>query len=196
VGGNDLNVTFNFGDSSNQTSGYTGVTFNLLDVNNQPNLSGGTANGEIRASVACTTTTSAACNLSTNPSNVPLLNTTMTASDTHSYAVNSAFVYGAATTFGGTYSYTSAGVGLYSGTAGKLKMDDQDFVFGSAFANKWLVSVSVTQNGTFGSNVSAGALSAITVNAGNLLPTPEPGTVVLLLAGLGGMVAVRRFRRA
>jgi hypothetical protein len=189
VGGNDTDITFNFGSTSNATSGLTSVTFDLLNVNNQ---SGSNATGEIRASVACITTTTAACNLTTNPSNVPLLTTTLTGSDSNTYAFAADTVFGAASTFGGTYNYTSS-TGLYVNTAGALKMDDQDFGFGSAFANDWLVSVAVTQNGTFGNNISATALSAITVDSA---ATPEPSTIFLILAGLGGIGAVRRFRRA
>jgi hypothetical protein len=188
VGGNDTSITFNFGSSSNATTGITSVTFDLFDVNNQ---SGAGASGELRASVACTTTTTATCNSSTNPSNLPQTTTNMLASDGNTYAVNTSAVFGSTKTPGGQYLYTSAGAGLYSGTAGQLKMDDQDFVFGSAFANSWLVSLAVTQNSNFGNNVSATALSAITVDSA----VPEPTTVVLLFAGLGGIAAVRRFRK-
>jgi hypothetical protein len=73
-----------------------------------------------------------------------------------------------------------------------LKIDDQDFVFGSAFASDWLVSLAVTQNSNFGNNISATALSAVTVDSA----VPEPTTLVLLFAGLGGIAAMRRFRKA
>lgn len=188
LGGNDTNITFNFGHSSNATSGLTSVTFDLLNSNNQ---SGAGANGEIRASVACTTVTTAACNATTNPHSIPLVTTTLTGSDSNTYGFDSAYIYGAAST-GGTYAYNTGATNMYANTTGLLKLDDQDFVFGSAFANDWLVSISVTQNGTFGTNLSATALSAITVDSA----TPEPTTILLVLAGLGGIGAVRRFRRA
>lgn len=186
VGGNDTNITFNFGNSSNATTGLTSVTFDLTDTNNL-----GTA-GEVRAAVACTTTTTAACNPSDNPYGFPLATQTMTASDGNNYTVNAAFVFGAKTTYGGQYNYTSGGVGIYSGTTGILKLDDQDFVFGDAFANQWLVSVAVTQNSTFGTGVSASTISAITVDAA----TPEPTTIALLFGGFAVLGFARRFRRA
>jgi PEP-CTERM motif len=193
VGGNDTNITFNFGSSSNATSGLTSVTFALQNVNNQ---TGANAAGEIRASVACITTTTVACTMTTNPSNVPLLTTTLTGSDGHTYGFASDTVFGAASTFDGVYTYNAGAVGMYASTAGVLKMDDQDFNFGSAFANDWLVSVGVTQNAVFGTNVSATALSAITVNSAAATATPEPSTILLVLAGLGSIGAIRRFRRA
>ncbi len=194
VGGNDTNITFNFGNSSNATSGLTSVTFALQNVNNQ---SGANAAGQIRASVACITTTTVACNMTTNPSNIPVLSATLTGSDGHTYGFASDSVFGAASTLGGVYNYNSGAVGMYGDTAGVLKMDDQDFNFGSAFANDWLVSVAVTQNAVFGMNVSATALSAITVNSATLgSAVPEPTTILLAFLGLGGIGAVRRFRRA
>jgi len=188
VNGNDTDITFNFGSSSNATTGLTSITFDLLNSNNV-NPPG--ASGEIRASVDCLTVTTSTCNLTTSPQFVPLQTVSLEASDSNFYTVNTAYVFGAKATFGGQYAYTTGAVGMYAGSQGFLKLDDQDFVFGSAFANDWLVSVGVTQNSTFGMNVSASALSAITVDA-----APEPTTILLVLSGLASLGVLRRFRKA
>ena len=86
--------------------------------------------------------------------------------------------------------------GFYAGTAGKLKLDDQQFLFGAAHVDQWLVSVTVTENlgntpltATGGVLPSETALSAITVDT-----APEPTSILLLLSGLGG-IGYLRFRR-
>lgn len=186
MGGNDTDITFNFGNTSNATTGLTSVTFDLINTNNAGNTS------ELRAALACITVTTASCNATNNPHNTPSLTTTLIGSDSNSYGFAEGFVFGAAGTFGGTYNYTSGATGVYAGTQGTLKLDDQDFNFGNAFLNKWLVSVDVGQTGTFGAGISATALSAITVTA-----VPEPTTFLLLLAGFGGVgVVARRLRKA
>ena len=185
VGGNDTTVTFNFGSTSNATSGLTSVSVALTDVNNNS----GSPAGEIRAGVLCASQTTATCNSSTNPNQGPVSGTVI-----NGVTVNTSSVFGAAGTFGGSYLYTSVSpnTGFYANTEGHLKLDDQDFVFGSTFANKWLVSVQVTENDGDADFLSATALSAITVDSA----APEPTTILLVLAGLGGIGLTRRFRRA
>ena len=187
LGGNDTTVTFNFGSTSNATSGLTSVVVNLSDVNNA-------GSGEIRSSVLCNTTTTATCNSTTNPQGVPVASTANVGGS--GITVDTSAVFGGPSTFGGVYAYTSISpnTGFYANTQGHLKLDDQDFIFGSTFSNQWLVSVQVSENSGDSSFPSATALSAITVDTAN--PTPEPTTILLVLAGLGGIGLARRFRRA
>jgi hypothetical protein len=187
LGGNDTTVTFNFGSTSNATSGLTSVAVNLADVNNA-------GAGEIRAGVLCNTTTTATCNTTTNPQGVPVTVTPNVGGS--GITVDTSSVFGGPSTFGGTYAYTSISpnTGFYANTQGHLKLDDQDFIFGSTFSNKWLVSVQVTENSGDTSFLSQTALSAITVDTAT--PTPEPTTILLVLAGLGGIGLARRFSRA
>lgn len=186
VGGNDTTVTFNFGSTSNATSGLTSVVVNLTDTNN--NL--GSPAGEIRAGVICNTTTTATCNSATNPEQSPMAVTTNVGGS--GITVDASQVFGAPVTTTYAYSSVSPNSGFYANTAGHLRLDDQDFIFGSTFANEWLVSVQVTENDGDTSFLSATALSAITVDSA----APEPTTVLLVLAGLGGIGLARRFRRA
>jgi len=119
VGGNDTTVTFNFGNTSNATSGLTTVVVNLNDANNA-------GAGEVRSGTLCNTTTTATCNTTTDPqSALPATTANVGGSG---ITVTTSAVYGAATTFGGSYAYTSVSpnTGFYANTAGHLKLDDQD----------------------------------------------------------------------
>jgi hypothetical protein len=187
VGGNDTTVTFNFGSTSNATSGLTSVVVNLSDAGAT------TGSGQIRAGVLCNTTTTSNCNSATNPQTALAASTPNVGGS--GITVDTSAVFGATTTFGGSYAYTSVipNTGFYASTQGHLKLDDQDFIFGSAFASDWLVSVQVTENSGDSSFLSQTALSAITVDTAN--PTPEPTTILLVLTGLGGIGLARRFRR-
>jgi len=182
LNGNDTTVTFNFGSTSNATTGLTSVAVNLSD------------DTEIRSGVLCNTTTTATCNATTSPQTA-LAATTANAGGS-GITVTTSSVYGALATFGGQYAYTSVSpnTGFYANTAGHLKLDDQDFVFGSAFSGDWLVSVQVTENDGDASFQSETALSAITVDTAP--PAPEPATILLALVGLGGIGLAKRFRRA
>lgn len=187
VGGNNTDVTFYFGNQSNATSGLTPVTFALTNSNNS--TSG--AAGQIRTGIACTVVTTATCNAATDPESAPLAASTVSTND-GTYTVATAPVFGASTTVGGQYEYTSLGGGFYADTEGYLNLDDQDFIFGNTFANDWLVGISVEDIGG-GTNVNGTALTAITIDPGD--PTPEPATVLLFMTGLGGFAAMRLRRR-
>lgn len=181
LGAQDTSVTFNFGSTSNATSGLTSVTVNL----NNENISSGT--GEIRAAVDCSGVTTTTCSSSTNPRATPL-ETGVTIDgvtvNTISNLANSA--------------YTTAN-GFYAGTTGTAKLDGQQFVFGTTYASDWLVSMTVTENNGLsctgsgcltGGPYSQTALTAITVDTA-IASAPEPGTILLLVAGLGCIGALR-----
>lgn len=182
LGGNDTTLTFNFGSSSNDTSGdVTSVVVNLLDNNNTVH------NGTMRAALACITVTTATCNATNNPQDTLLQGNVI-----NGVTVNTKVVYN-------SFNYTAANPsGLYAGSQGTLKLDDQQFIFGALSQNKWLVSVQVTENlgntpasvGTTGNLPSETALSAITVDTA----APEPGTVMLFIGGLAG-IGFLQYRR-
>jgi len=88
----------------------------------------------------------------------------------------------------------------YAGATGTVMLDDQEFQFGSQFANEYLVSIGVQQlnfssavGASGGSLASDVALSAVTVTTASAA-TPEPSTMLLLLGGFGilGFARVRR----
>lgn len=185
VGGNDTTVTFNFGTTSNAGT-TTPVVVNLFNSNSQ---NGSSATGSIRSGVLCNTVSTATCNLTTQPGSAPVNTTTGLPSDVT--AVDVSQVYGAPVTTTYAYSSVSPNSGFYANTQGHLRLDEQDFLFGSTYANEWLVSVQVTEN-VGDSDLSATALSAITVDTA----APEPTTILLVLAGLGGIGLAGRFRRA
>jgi hypothetical protein len=184
LGLNDTSVTFNFGATSNQTSGYTSITVNLLDTNNTG------SNGDMRAALACTVVTTATCDSATNPSG-----TLDQGNVIDGVTVNTGVAYN-------TFAYTAANAtGFYGGTQGHLKLDTEQFVFNNpSLLSDYLVSMTITENlsNSPASEITNGAsfasetaLSAIDVDTA----TPEPATILLLLSGLGGF-AFLRFRRA
>jgi hypothetical protein len=104
--------------------------------------------------------------------------------------VNANIFDDAASLYSGTSSATSS-AGAYSNSTGTVSLDDQEFQFGNAFLDKYLVSVSVTDPNA--ANLSSRtALSAMTVD---FYSAPEPSTIALLAVG-GGLIGLKRFRRA
>jgi hypothetical protein len=177
IGGNDTSVSFTFGNASNATSGLTNITVALVDSNNTGN------NAEMRAALSCATVTTATCSNSTNPHGALTEGNVINGVTVNTGVVYNSFVYDT----------TQAG-GFYAGTQGRLKLDDQQFVFSPSLSNLWLVSMTITENiaNTYTSsptNPSETFVSAITVDT-----VPEPGTVLLFIAGLGGLGLARRKR--
>jgi hypothetical protein len=180
LGGNDTTVTFDFGATSNATSGLTVVTVALDNNNNTP------LNGELRAALSCTAGTSVCFETGPNPRGTLAQGTVI-----DGVTVNEGVVFN-------TFSYNNvpATSPFYTNTtAGKAKLDDQQFVFSPTLSNEWLVSMTITENvgNTTVSNPSAPsetALSAITVDTA----VPEPGSILLFLSGIGGL-GLMRFRR-
>jgi hypothetical protein len=88
--------------------------------------------------------------------------------------------------------YTTATNPPYANTSGTAELDQQLFVFDpSVYLNKYLVSLTVTDSAA--TQISRAALSAVTVDSTSqvapsvipaLSPTPEPGTLGLVAAGL------------
>jgi len=87
---------------------------------------------------------------------------------------------------GYTNSSSSAAI-QYSGSTGNVALLDLAFNL-SAYSNNQLLSITITDPNDL-NNESRLALSAITVNE-----TPEPSTIVLLLAGCG-LIGIRKLRR-
>lgn len=199
VGGTDTSVTFNFGSASNQIGGYTSVTVNLnTDDNAGTNLAAN--NGEVRAGLICSTPGTSDCTAAGNPHNSPLSTGQSLGSGVTENAYANLF----------SKAYSSIGSGFYAGSSGNAVLDAQQFVFGNTYANDWLVSMTITENdgltwsstgqGTSGCNepdpqssCSQTALTAITVDTAS---APEPGTVLLLITGLGCIGAARLRRRS
>jgi hypothetical protein len=76
-------------------------------------------------------------------------------------------------------------------------LDVQDINLGSAFTNGWLNKITVTSHDGTGGVSEKAILSAITVDT-LTSAVPEPGTILLTLAGLGGLAffQIKRTRKA
>jgi hypothetical protein len=93
------------------------------------------------------------------------------------------------------YTNTSVNTTPYSGTTGNLAISDLTFNV-SAFSSDILSSITVTEENNLANSSKLG-LSAITVAGSNAtVVTPEPSTVLLLLAGLGVIAFLGQRRRA
>lgn len=164
LGGNDTTVTFDFGATSNATSGLTAVVV-ALDNNN-----GTTANGQLHSSISCTGGTSVCATVGPNPSKSLAQGTVIDGVTVNEGSVFNTFAYDTMPAVSSQPFYGG------SSLSGKTKLDDQEFIFNSpALTNEWLVSMTVTENvaNTYGSNPlapSQTAISAITVDTA----TPEP----------------------
>jgi hypothetical protein len=189
LGGNDTTVTFNFGATSNATSGLTPIVVALTNNN------GAVGNGELHSAITCTGGTSICATTGLNPSKLLSQGVVI-----NGVTVNEGNVFGA------SYDSIASSQTFYAGSSlsGKVKLDDQQFVFNNpALTSQWLVSMTITENmaNNYSSSPTAPsetALSAITVDTASDVgapAVPEPGTVLLLMSSLGGLGLMRLRRR-
>jgi hypothetical protein len=171
AGALDTSVIFNFASTPNATTGLQTVVVNLTNASNN-----GAGTGQIGTSVDCSTTTTVACSADAIST---LANSTV---------INGVTVRTDSAIFDSAY---NAATGQFANSAGFVTLDDQVFLFGSAHASQYLVSIGIQElNGVAGS--SATALSAITVNGA--VASPEPSTVLLFMTGVG-LIGAAKFRR-
>jgi hypothetical protein len=174
AGATDTQITFDFG-SANAHTVTSSLVLNLVNAG-----TGTPASGQVGTSVDCATQT-------VTPPNClayaigPLASTSV---------VNGVTVE-TDTLFSSQYDTVAAG--RYMSSAGMLHLEDQVFQFGSTFSNQYLVDIQVKENSGAGLT-SQTALSAITVDSA--LVTPEPSTILLVLAGFGALGMTRLRRRS
>ncbi len=193
VGANDTSLTFNFANTSNATTNLTVVTVDLINSSSAQTAGGqssASGDGQIRSAVDCTIVGSSTCDQvprgplkdsSTLATSISVNGGTATAG---SVAFLSRQIY--------TTAYNTTSNARYSGSSGNAVLDDQNFSFGSTYQNMYLVSMSVSEKvGLAAANKSDTALSAITVNTFNSA-VPEPSTWILMLAGVGAIMATKR----
>jgi len=183
----DTSVTFKF---DNNADGSDAGSLTTLTVD----LKNGT---DIRSSISCT----ANCNVGTTYANTLASSSVVSGSDIHCTGPNCiAAVTVLTNNLFSALNLTPNALTQFGGQTVSAVLDDQGFFFGNAFANKYLVSVGVTEKayGTTGVNASSVALSAITlqtVSAENQTATPEPSSVLLAIGGLAAFAFIGRRRR-
>jgi hypothetical protein len=184
----NTSVTFTFDDNADGS-----------DANSLTTLTVDLKNGtEIRSSVDCT----ANCGTTEYASTLASGATVVNGSDIHCTGANCiAAVTVLANNLFSALNLTPNPSTQFGGQIVTAVLDDQGFFFGNAFANQYLVSVGITENGygVSGSTASATALSAITVETFDTTAastaTPEPSTVLLVIGGLAGFAFIGRRRR-
>jgi len=177
IGAQNTSVTFNFGTTSNQTSGYDSVKFTLTNGN------------EIRDAVDCS-------GVSTTPAPDATHTTQYTAAGCRQYAGTTTSA-NTANAFHSAYNGDTNASSAYFFTSGSVNLDDQLFTFSAARQGEWLDSITISNTGGLAGIIPATsrtALSAITVDTTVVVPTPEPGSIMLILSGIGA-IGVSRIRR-
>lgn len=174
----DAIVVFNFGTTSNA------ATTDAVSV--KLNNSAPATAGQDENAVNCGSP-SAACGGLSSPSSGPLGSTTI-----NGVTVDTDTIY--------SFGFTNA-TGAYAGATGNVVLDDQGFFFndlslatlgvGDTNLNTYLVSITIKEPSLTGNTGEGLALSAITLDTA----TPEPSTILTLLAGLGA-IAFGGYRRS
>jgi ribosomal protein S11 len=199
-------VFFNFGATSNATTGLTVLEVQLTNANTYASA---TSSGQIRSTATCTTPgTSAHCASlaggslagTSNATAITITGTNQNNALADSGTTGTVQVKTSTAYTGFTYtSAASTSQEFFGSTAGTVQLDAQDFEFGSAFAGLYLVSIGVNENSyslppTGGnSTASVTALSGITVDT-DAPALPEPSTWVLFLGGIA-VIGFGRLRR-
>jgi len=172
----DTQVKFTFDAASNgsDAASLEQVTFDLVNGN------------EIRDAVICNT---GGCSTDGYATTLNAANSLAPALQTGPIAVGNITI-NTGTLYQSAYNYTGSLAGNYNNSSGSVVLDYQDFIFGSLFANDYLVKVNIS-NPNAATGVSRTDLSAITVD----FNSPEPSTWLLVAGGIG-LIGFKRFRRA
>jgi hypothetical protein len=185
-------VDFTFDDSSNGTGGTTAAVTESIALTNGQQIRSAIDSAGSTAKTCLTTYTDATTGTCTSPGST--IATSLGAATTIGNAAVSA-----GNVFSSSYSSAPGANGgrQYTGTTGTIALDYQLFDFGALHTNDFLVSITIksqlagAQSGSATNQTRVG-LSAITVNQ----VVPEPGTIILSLAGLGALGYFRRRRKA
>jgi hypothetical protein len=188
----DTDVYFTFGSTSNATSGLTMVEVELTNANST--VTGGNS-GQMRSAVSCLSG-NAGLNAYSTCENFAGGN--ILSSSNPTTLINGVPQPTGIQVLGDTiYSsgYTNTTATNFANTSGNVQLNDLGFQFGNAFDGLYLVSIGVQENfpnlssGSLNANLSATALSAITIDT-----VPEPSTWSLLMGGIVA-VGIGGFRR-
>jgi len=172
-----IKFTFDKNSNGNDAASLETVTFTLINGN------------EIRDAVDCTS--GGACStLGYATGLAALSNMTPTIGGSAGITFPSGINVATGTLYSPEYSAGATGSGNYNSTTGTLALDYQEFQFGNAFLNDYLVKASVSNPNSASSQTRTG-FSAITLD----VAAPEPSTVLLVMAGLG-FLGVKRMRRS
>jgi hypothetical protein len=193
LGGSSLDdsaIWLTFGATSNSTSGNTTIKIQPANTNSPSNAS---PSGELQNSVVCVT----GCGGTGIGSDNGAVGTPLASASGLSFTPSGSVTAGNTTVnaFDGslkTFAYSNVSSGTYAGTTGVVGLNDLGLFFTGALLNlaqsSYLVSVQVrdpTATPALGGGVGSGLyLSALTVDS---VATPEPGTMLMFLGGLGAV---------
>jgi hypothetical protein len=183
-GASETTLTFNFSSiSANDTTNVTKVVVNLTNSGNTA-----TPSGQIQGSIDCNIPASTPCsNYDIGPTAASTPSSSLSGTNINGLTVDTNTLF--------RTGYTSTPSSKYTGTTGTVSLTDQVFDFtGTPFSSGYYLESITVADSSGKASTSQTALSAITVDT-SVVPTPEPSTVLLVMAGIGA-IGFSRLRRS